>query len=284
MKPSEPTNQEQKEFWNDLKGQIWVEMQPRIDGMLAPFDEQTMQTLELRSGERVLEIGSGTGTSSLGLLQRIGPSGSLLAVDLSRIMLNRAVERAEDAGASNAKFVEADAQLHDFPAGFFDAAYSRFGIMFFEDPVTAFRNIRSALKPGARLAFVCWADRQENSWISYPARVARQFLELPDAPPEGAPGMFSMEKEGRIRDILQDAGWSGISVEVFETENLIGSDVEDAADFISKMGPMSEPFAKAEPLLQEKTLAALKEALQPYEASDGVRMKFCNWIVSAVSS
>ena len=119
MKPSEPTNQEQKEFWNDLKGQIWVEMQPRIDGMLAPFDERTMQTLELRSGERVLEIGCGTGTSSLGLLQRIGPSGSLLAVDLSRTMLNRAEERIEEAGVSNAKFVEADAQVHDFPAGVF---------------------------------------------------------------------------------------------------------------------------------------------------------------------
>ena len=274
-------NKEQKEFWNDLKGELWVELQTRIDPMLSVFDQKLFEVLEAQSGERALEIGCGTGTTTLKMSECLGPSGSIHAVDFSRPMICRAQERASEASVDHADFVEAEAQEYDYPSGEFDLAYSRFGVMFFQDPVKAFSKIRNAMKPGGRLGYICWADKSKNPWISEPAQVAKEFLELPKPPGEDEPGMFSMCREERIFEILEKAGWSEIKVEWFESTNMIGKNAEDAADFISRMGPMSEPFSEADEGQKQKTLEALRTFLKDRETPNGVQMGFGNWVVTA---
>ena len=277
-------NQEQREFWSDIKGDLWVTLQPRIDTMLATFGDKALDTLNPQSGERILEIGCGTGTTTLALGGRVGTSGEILAADLSRPMLNKAIERANVSAEHPITFVEADAQVHSFPTATFDAVYSRFGVMFFDDPIAAFRNIRKAVRPGGRMAYVCWADRKANPWIRIPAGAAKTCLDLPAPPPDDAPGQFSMENEGRVQQILHDAGWSDIGLERFTVEGSIGSDAADAARFITKMGPMSEPFALADSDTQNKTLQVIEEALTPYSNDSGVTLGFSTWIVSAMQA
>ena len=275
-------NQEQREFWSDIKGDLWVTLQPRIDTMLATFGDKALDTLNPQSGERILEIGCGTGTTTLALGEQVGASGEILAADLSRPMLNKAIERANVSAEHSITFVEADAQVHNFPTAAFDAVYSRFGVMFFDNPVAAFRNIRKAVRPGGRMAYVCWADRKANPWIRIPAGAAKAFLDLPAPPPDDAPGQFSMENEHRVQQILHDAGWSDIGLERFTVNGSIGSNAADAASFITKMGPMSEPFALADSDTQNKTLQVIEEALTPYSNDSGVTLGFSTWIVSAM--
>ena len=275
-------NQEQREFWSDIKGDLWVTLQPRIDTMLATFGDKALDTLNPQSGERILEIGCGTGTTTLALGDRVGASGEILAADLSQPMLSKAIERANLGAQRPITFVEADAQVHNFPTTAFDAVYSRFGVMFFDNPVAAFRNIRKAVRPGGRMAYVCWADRKANPWIRIPAGAAKAFLDLPAPPPDDAPGQFSMENEHRVQQILHDAGWSDIGLERFTVNGSIGSNAADAASFITKMGPMSEPFALADSDTQNKTLQVIEEALTPYSNDNGVTLGFSTWIVSAM--
>ena len=277
-------NQEQREFWSDIKGDLWVTLQPRIDTMLATFGDKALDTLNPQFGERILEIGCGTGTTTLALGERVGASGEILAADLSRPMLNKAIERANLCAEHAITFVEADAQVHNFPTATFDAVYSRFGVMFFDNPVAAFRNIRKAVRPGGRMAYVCWADRKANPWIRIPAGAAKAFLDLPAPPPDDAPGQFSMENEHRVQQILHDAGWSDIGLERFTVDGSIGSNAADAARFITKMGPMSEPFALADSDTQNKTLQVIEEALTPYSNDSGVTLGFSTWIVSAMQA
>ena len=202
----------------------------------------------------------------------------------SEPMIGRAKERAVEASVDHAVFVETDAQEYEYPSEEFDLAYSRFGVMFFEDPVKAFSGIQSAMKPGGRLAYICWSDKNNNPWIWEPAQVAKKFLELPKPPGEDEPGMFSMCREERIFEILEKAGWSEIRVETFNSLNSIGNDANEAAEFISKMGPMSEPFSLAGAAIQQKTLEAMKSFLKEYESADGVQMGFGNWVVTARKS
>lgn len=277
------TNTDQREFWNALKGGLWVDLQPRIDAMLAPFGDQAMDALKLQPGERALEIGCGTGTTTLALAERVTGTGEVLAADISHPMLQKAIARAATIPEHPISFVEADAQTHAFPAGHFDAAFSRFGVMFFDDPVAGFANIHAALKPGGRLAYVCWADRKDNPWIRIPTGAAKAYLEIPPPPPDDAPGQFSMEREDRVRQILGDAGWSDIALARFDIDHSIGDDLDDAIGYITQMGPMSEVFAEADSEAQANALAAIRGALEPFAGPGGVRVGFSTWIVTATA-
>ena len=151
MTDTKPANSDQREFWNAIKGELWVELQPRIDPMLAPLGDKAIEALELIPGERVLEIGCGNGTTTLAMAERVGTEGEILAVDLSQPMLNKAAERGKASGYP-VTFLEADAQVYDFPKEHFDAGFSRFGVMFFDDPVAALGTIRRQMAPSGRLA------------------------------------------------------------------------------------------------------------------------------------
>ena len=198
-------------------------------------------------------------------------------------MLQKAIARAATIPEHPIAFVEADAQVHGFPSAHFDAVYSRFGVMFFDDPVAAFANIRRAVRPGGRLAFVCWADRKDNPWVRIPTGAAKAHLEIPPPPPDDAPGQFSFEKEARVRQILGDSGWSDVGLDRFDIDHSIGSDLDDAVAYICRMGPMSEPFAAADAATQAAAAASIRDALEPYAGPGGVRLGFSSWIVTATA-
>ena len=174
---SDGPNAEQISYWNEQAGPVWVAEQQSLDAMLEPLGQTAMELAGIEPGNRVLDVGCGAGNTTLQLGERVGPSGSLLGVDLSAPMLERARERARSAGADHVSFQQADAQIE--PLRDFDRVFSRFGVMFFADPVAAFANLRRALGPGGRIAFICWRPLAENPWILEPMRILAELVELP---------------------------------------------------------------------------------------------------------
>jgi len=165
-------------------------------------------------GQKVVDLGCGSGTTTLELAARVGPGGEVAGVDISAEMLARGRERAARAGTGNIEFVHADVQVHDLGEARFDAAYLRFGVMFFADPAAAFANVRRALRPGAALSFVCWQSVFDNEWMLIPgAAVASVTGSLPPMPGPGEPGPFSLADPGRVRAVLEAAGFGSVAVE-----------------------------------------------------------------------
>ena len=281
MVTSAVVNVDQQQFWNEVKGDFWVTLKVRIDALLLPFGTTALKTLEARPSERILEIGCGTGATSNKLAELVGSTGEVTAVDLSKPMLDKARASALEKGSDVLTFREADAEVYPFAENHYDAVFSRFGVMFFDDPIAAFRNIRRAVKPKGRLAYVCWASRKDNPWIRVPTGASRPFLDIPAPPPQDSPGQFAMERKERITEILVESGWSDITIKKFEIDHFMGITLNDAASFICQMGPMSEPFAGATSKVQVECVAAVEEALQPFNGKDGVRMKFSTWVVGA---
>ena len=154
-----PTNREQATFWNEQAGRRWVAMQRDLDAQLEPFGIAVASKLGLVSGERVLDVGCGAGATSLMLAERVRP-GPVVGIDISAPLLERARQRGE--GIENLRFENADAQTFAFTAGSYDAVFSRFGVMFFADPIEAFRNLRTAMRTGGKLGFVCWRPMSDN--------------------------------------------------------------------------------------------------------------------------
>src|SRR5271165_255900 len=198
--PHDPKNEAEVTYWNSTAGRHWVERQESQDTLLAPILAAALERARLRPGEHVVDIGCGTGASSIALAQQVGPSGQVLGVDVSAPMLARAAERLPP--AAPIKFARADATTYNFEPAVFDLLFSRFGVMFFAEPARAFANLRAALKPGGRLTFACWRKFDENGWLQVPLRAAQAHVPpLPRPGPED-PGPFSFADEARVQGIL----------------------------------------------------------------------------------
>ena len=175
-----PSNAAQIQDWNAAVGRTWTQFQEQLERQLDPLGREALRALAPMPGEHILDIGCGCGATTLDLAVRVGPVGSVVGVDISVPMLDVARRRPRPADAGAAEFLQLDAQ-YDPLGSVFDAAFSRFGVMFFSDPVAAFKNILTSLKHGGRLAFVCWRRLEENPWVRVPLEAARPFL--PDAAP-----------------------------------------------------------------------------------------------------
>ena len=272
-------NQEQIDNWNGRTGEQWVRYQDELDRVLEPLGLAAMARAQLASGERVFDIGCGCGATTLVLGERVGPSGHVLGVDVSAPMLGRAQARA--AAATNITFRESDAAITDFGAPV-ELVFSRFGVMFFADPVRAFQNLRRA---GKRLAFACWGARSENPWASIPALAVAPFL--PEGPPPDpfAPGPFAFADRARLAKILTDAGWRDIAIEP-TTLPLTWSrsaDVAIAVDFFAHIGPAARSLTEATPELRAKALAALGSALTPILGPAGLVLPGAIYLVTATA-
>lgn len=274
-------NEQQVMYWNEDAGPRWVAYQERLDRQIESGGLAAMDLAGVRSGERVLDIGCGCGGSSLELARRVGDTGFVLGVDISEPMLARARQRSADAGLSNVEFKQADAQSHHFDQSAFDLVFSRFGVMFFEDPVAAFANIRGALRGGGRLCFLCWRPVQENPWILVPMMAAAQHVEMPAPPEPGAPGPFALDDPERIRTILSEAGFESISIRPHDENRAYGESVEETLDFLQHIGPLSRILADVDKTKQQEVLAAVRQALEPHAGPDGVAAARAMWIVQA---
>jgi SAM-dependent methyltransferase len=283
MDPAGP-NAEQITYWSDTAGPKWVALEDMLDGQIRDLGEATMDRVEIGRGERTLDVGCGTGQTSLELARRVGPMGRVLGVDVSAPMLARARERARAVGADNVAFLGADAQTHDFEPAAADVCFSRFGVMFFAAPDAAFANLCRALRPTGRLGFVCWQQLPDNPWMMVPLVAAAAHITLPPPPAPDAPGPFSFADQGRVRGILERAGFADVTFEDHRTTLTIGGDgpLDQAVDFLLQgVGPTSAAMRQADPALRATVSTAVRDALQPFHTPQGVRMACAAWLVTA---
>jgi len=275
-------NEDQIKFWNDKAGQDWTELQERMDANLSGIHDAVMAFAAPMSGMAILDVGCGTGTTSMALARIAGPNGRVTGLDISRPMLDLARRRAEQARLK-ITFVEGDAAVQPFKPDY-DLVFSRFGVMFFDNPITAFANIKKALKPGGRLAFVCWRTPPENPWASAPLAAARPFL--PDQPPPDplAPGPFAFADSQRVKDILDKAGFRDVTIRKYDGVMTMGQDVASVAAQTLRIGPLSRALADVDETARAKIVEVVRAALEKFRGISGeVAPPTACWLVGASS-
>lgn len=277
-------NADQIEFWNGEGGQKFIKYQNALDEMLEPFGNETISRLGIKSGEVVLDIGCGCGATTLEIARRVGAKGEAVGVDISEPMLARAEDAAAHAELTNIFFERADVETGVLHRDSFDAAFSRFGIMFFETPETALTNVGKMLHDKGRIGFACWQPLEKNPWIAMQIEVVMPLIDEPPAPlgPED-PGPFSFADPDRVRRILTTAGFGDIQIESYAPEIVIGAthDLDDAAEFALDMGPASRLLADASAEVKAKSLEGVKEAFGRFHTDKGVVLESAAWIVTA---
>ncbi len=277
-------NSEQIDIWNGDIGQRWTEEQALLDAMLAPLGLAGQDRAGIAPGERVLDIGCGCGDTSLTIADRVGPDGQVTGIDISDPMLARAQARAQ--GRNNISFRKADATTHDFEAGSADLIFSRFGVMFFDDPVAAFSNMRRALTPQGRLCNVVWRPVRENPWVLKSLMVAAEHIQMPEPAGPEDPGPFSFGDAARVERILSTAGFTEIGLEPHDAKITIGKGMglEDAVGFLLGIGPLRLMLAEEDAATQTRVRDAVTEAVKPDFGEQGLQMDAATWIVTARNS
>jgi SAM-dependent methyltransferase len=277
------SNREMVELWNGEASATWSSHPEKYDAMLGELGERVLAAAALSAGERVLDVGCGGGQLALQAAHQVGETGSVLGVDVSSELLAVTRRRATEAGLTQVQVLEADAQEHTFPASSYDAVVSRFGVMFFADPVAAFANLLQATVPGGRLAFVAWQAAPLNEWVMVPMGAMIPHVGFPDLPAPGAPGPFAFGDAERLRGIVTEAGWADVAIEDVQTTVSAGGarTADEAVEFVTEDTFGRMLLGKAEPEQRAAALAALREAYEPYVGADGVRVKAAVWLVTA---
>lgn len=263
-----------------------MQYQDRLDAQLDPFGRAALARLAPQSGSRVLDVGCGTGQTLLQLAELVGPRGEVVGIDVSEPMLECAEERVREKNYAQVDLLLDDAQSHVFLDRYFDLAFSRFGLMFFEDPAAGFGNVCRALRRGGRLCFVAWQSPARNPWSSVPlaavlslapALAERGFLDSERA------GPFYLADPERIRALLLNAGFTKIEITSFDAPLHLGAaeTVSDAVAYCLRVGPASRAIAEAEPSLLPAFSEALAKALEPFATPKGVWMESAAWVVHA---
>jgi SAM-dependent methyltransferase len=272
-----------RDYWDGEAGRHWVEQGERYDEINRRFGERVVDVFAARPGERVLDIGCGNGALAIAVGRLVGDGGSVVGVDLSGPMLGEARRRAESEGLGHVRFEQADVQEHAFEPGSFDGAVSRFGVMFFEDPVAAFSNVLGALRPGGRLVFACWQELLQNEWITVPVFAALAHLPMPELGAPGAPGPFALADADRTRSILEQAGFESVEIDAVTASMRIGESVEDTLTFFRGSDLAATIMKDAPPEAVEAAMAAMGDAVRPHAGPDGVVLSGSAWLVQARS-
>jgi len=275
---TEPANQEQSALWNGTAGEAWVNQQQLLDASFAGFVPLLVDEVVKTGARRVLDIGCGSGATTLAIARHLGALGSCTGLDLSAPLVELARSRAARAGVP-AEFVLADAQTHEFPAANYDLAVSRFGVMFFSDPVAAFANLRGALRAGGRLRAVAFRAASENPFMTTAERAAAPLL--PDVPARrpDAPGQFAFADRARVQEILDDAGWSAIGMTpidvrcAFPAQELIG--------YFTRLGPVAPVLRGADEATRARVIDSVRGAFAPFVQDDEVRFVAACWMIAA---
>lgn len=265
-------NSEQAEFWTTSAGQKWVEQQEMLDAFMQPVLDGVMTRAALQAGQDVLDIGCGTGASTLIAAHHIGPSGHVLGADISPTMLAHAQTRAAD--HSNVTFTQADAALHSFDNGQYDHLISRFGVMFFTDPSAAFSNMIKGLKPGAHVTFAAWGDIANNPWFTIAAQAAKAELGAPPRVNPDDPGPFAFRDVTRVTDILSRAGFEHIEADVAALHLTPPGALADVARMATSVGPAARTVAHFQGSAANATAICerVEEAFQLFDTDQGIRV------------
>jgi SAM-dependent methyltransferase len=275
-------NPEEYEAWNGEGGRRWVANADERDRVLEPVADVLLAAAALEFGERVVDVGCGCGAVTLSAAERVVP-GSVVGIDLSEPMLDVARQRAQDtARPLNVEFVQGDAQTHPFEPAAFDAAISRFGTMFFGDPVAAFANLGRGLRPGARICFATWQPLAVNDWLRVPGAALLEFMTSPVPQSEG-PGMFAQSDADVVRDVLGAAGYTAVVLEPVELRLTLGATPDGATRYLADTGSGRAALERIPEGRRSAALAAVRAVLGDHADSSGVHLGANIWIVAARS-
>jgi ubiquinone/menaquinone biosynthesis C-methylase UbiE len=274
-------NADQIAYWNGANGQRWTDRQASQDVLLAPVSQILIERIAPKAGDRIVDVGCGCGATSIALAGRVAPDGFVLGLDISAPMLERARQLAPERLPLD--FVQADATVYPFEPGRFDLLVSRFGVMFFAEPVVSFANLRKALGPKARAVFACWREPKENPWMMAPLQaVYRHVPRLPQAGPED-PGAFAFASEVRVKRILSEAGYADVAMEAcsITLDIAIGRGLEAAADAALEIGPSARALDGHPPEVRAAARESVRELLTPHVRGQTVPLPGSIWIVTA---
>jgi ubiquinone/menaquinone biosynthesis C-methylase UbiE len=272
-------NDEQVAYWNGPAGDRWTQQQLVLDRALAAYGRAVLERAAAKPGEQVLDIGCGCGDSSLVLSEQVGANGTVLGIDLSTPMLTRARERAQN--RTNLTFLQGDASTMAFPRKF-DLLFSRFGVMFFEDPTAAFKHLHAAAQSGGRLCFVCWRPFAENPWAALPVQAVRSVV--PEVEPfnQDAPGPYAFADSAKVERILTSAGFNNVVIDRFDADVVLaGDDLELATQFAVSAGPAARILATVGTDLQTRARDAVRRALESKRTPAGFALPGSGWLVTA---
>lgn len=275
-------NLDQRAAWDGDSGARWARDADRRDRVLAPIAELLLRCARIQAGDVVVDIGCGCGTTTHAAADATGAAGSARGVDLSRPMLEVARSRASGSNRAAIEFTHGDAQV-DPLGGPYDIAISRFGTMFFDDPVVAFANIASHMRGRGRLCIATWQPLANNDWLVVPGAALLDFADLPDQADASGPGMFAQSDPSQIASVLASAGWDDVTTTPHSVPITIGTDVDDAVDYLAKSGPGRSMVEAVPPERIQEALAAVRETLIPYRTAGGVTLSAGVLITAAVT-
>lgn len=278
MMEMERNNDEQITLWNSVAGQAWVDEQALLDRVLAPFQDLLVEAVRASAARQVLDVGCGTGSTAVAVARVLGESGRCTGIDVSEPMIAAARARAERERVP-ASFVCADAQAYAFEDRSFDMIISRFGVMFFANPVQAFANLRRAAKDGAGLRFVCWRSAAENPFMTTAERAAAPLLpDLPARQPD-APGPFALADEGRVARILEESGWTAVDIQPIDVPCTLREKELDR--YLSRFGPVGLALGEADEPTRARVIQTVRAAFDPFVHGEEVRYTAACWMVGA---
>jgi SAM-dependent methyltransferase len=276
------TNAAQARAWNSDDGRHWVEQRERYDTMVHELTAALLTAAAIEPGESVLDIGCGCGGSTRAAGCKADP-GPVLGVDISEIMVAEARRLAEREGLANVRFTAADAQVYPFDPTGFDVVISRFGMMFFDDPRAAFGNIAGALRPGGRLAMLCWQDMRRNEFFALSLGVIAAHVQPPELGGSG-PGPVSLADPTRVRELMTQTGFHDVSVDPVPAAMRIGDDVDDVVSYLYSVPVARSLLATADEASAAAIDTALRAALCPHHNADGLRLGAAAWLVTGTRS
>ncbi|MFE2283044.1 class I SAM-dependent methyltransferase [Streptomyces sp. NPDC059443] len=273
----DPSNAEQARAWDGQEGAYWAEHADRFDRALRAYRTHLLAAADVSAADHVLDIGCGAGETTRDVARRAS-RGRAVGVDLSAAMLQVARQRAADEGLGNVDFVQADAQVHPFPAAAFDVAVSRTGTMFFADPVAAFRNICGALRPGGRLVQLVWQPLAGNEWLLSFARALAAGRPLP-MPPSDGPGPFALADPARVRTVLGAAGFTDVQLEPHGESMWFGENTDAAERFV--LGLHGWRLDGLDDEGRRRAVDDLRTTLAAHATDSGVLFASATWIIRA---
>jgi SAM-dependent methyltransferase len=275
-----PSGQTQAALWNGDAGLAWVETQALMDRVLEPFEHALVEAVREARGRAVLDVGCGTGATTLAIAAAVAPGGRATGIDISEPMIAKARERAAREHVA-ASFVCADAQRHVLEPASFDTVTSRFGVMFFDDPVAAFANLRRAVSAEGHLRAIVWRDAAENPFMTAAERAAAPLLPHLPARRSDGPGQFAFADEALVRRILERSGWSGVTLRPVDAVCTFPE--RELLRYVTRLGPLGRVLAEADEATRARVLATVRPAFDSYVRGDEVRFAAACWMIGARS-
>ena len=275
------SNEEQKDYWSNSAGKLWVKDKVEKDNMLEPLGNYALSKFNIIEGMNVIDIGCGTGITSTQIAKKINNIGNVSGLDFSETMINEAIKYSEKLGIKNINFAVKDIQNEELKILEYDAAFSRFGVMFFSNPIMAFKNIYSALKKNGILTFICWQSQKENLWYNSGLEIVKKYIDVP-LPKENSPGPFAYADKSYIHNILTDSGYKDIEFYSYEKdiELFKGFTLESAIrEYIESTPIFKEKILILDALDKEKIFLEIKDIWEPYFKDKHLLFPSKTWVI-----